>query len=291
MKRFRALFVCGVLLGAPAVLSGVASADAPPVAIPGVAVTDRPVGAEDLLEINVFEIPELNRTVRVSEKGTISLPLLGEMTVNGLTTVQLEDRLRGSLSEKYVQDPQVSVFVKEFGGKKVSVIGAVGKPGVYAMLGPRTLLQVLSEAGGLSKEMGPHLYLIRSDASGSTETIPINLNDLMMNRDPALNLAVSPGDVISVPIDRAVSVFVDGAVRTPGRLEEVASRPITLLQAIAKAGGTTDRASLKTVQILRRGEDQTKATARFNLKRIRQGKDPDPILEDGDVVVVPETFF
>ena len=102
---------------------------------------------------------------------------------------------------------------------------------------------------------------------------------------------MSPGDVISVPIDRAVSVFVDGAVRTPGRLEEVASRPITLLQAIAKAGGTTDRASLKTVQILRRGEDQTKATARFNLKRIRQGKDPDPILEDGDVVVVPETFF
>jgi len=159
------------------------------------------------------------------------------------------------------------------------------------MLGPRTLLQVLSEAGGLSKEMGSHLYLIRTNATGSTETTPINLNDLMMNRDPALNLPVNPGDVISVPIDRPVSIFVDGAVKTPGRLEEVASRPITLLQAIAKAGGATDRASLKSVQILRRGEDQTKSSSRFNLKRIRQGKDPDPILEDGDVVVVPETFF
>src|SRR6185503_9136281 len=209
-------FVCGVLLGAPAVLSGVASADAPPVAIPGVAVTDRPVGAEDLLEINVFEIPELNRTVRVSEKGTISLPLLGEMTVNGLTTVQLEDRLRGSLSEKYVQDPQVSVFVKEFGGKKVSVIGAVGKPGVYAMLGPRTLLQILSEAGGLGKEAGSHLFVIRSSPSGATEALPVNVENLLVSRDPALNLPVQAGDVISVPIDRPIYLYMDGAVKTPG---------------------------------------------------------------------------
>src|SRR6266566_8859779 len=110
------------------------------------AAADHPVGAEDLLEISVFEIPELNRTVRVSERGTISLPLLGEMEVRGLTGMQVEEVLRDALTQKYLQDPQVSVFIREYGSKKVSVIGAVGKPGVYEMLGPRTLLQILSEA-------------------------------------------------------------------------------------------------------------------------------------------------
>ena len=259
--------------------------------LPTIVGPDHPVGAEDLLEISVFEIPELNRTVRVSERGTISLPLLGEMDVKGLTTMQLEDRLRAALSQKYLQDPQVSVFVREFGSKKVSVIGAVGKPGVYQMLGPRTLLQVLSEAGGLEKEAGEHLFVIRAVAGGATDAIPVKISDLLMNRDPELNLSIQAGDVVSVPIDRPVYVYVDGAVRTPGRLEELASRPISLLQAIAKAGGTTDRANLKSVQILHRNSDGTHADLHVSLKKIRQGKDRDPLLEDGDVVVVPETFF
>jgi polysaccharide export outer membrane protein len=261
------------------------------VSLPPIAGPEHPVGAEDLLEISVFEIPELNRIVRVSEKGTISLPLLGEMEVKGLTAMQLEDHLREALSQKYVQNPQVSVFVREFGSKKVSVIGAVGKPGVYQMLGPRTLLQVLSEAGGLEKEVGSHLFVIRNIAGGATDAIPVKISDLLMNRDSELNLAINPGDVISVPMDRPVYVYVDGAVKTPGRLEEVASRPISLLQAIAKAGGVTERANLKAIQILRRGIDGTQADLRVSLKKIRQGKDPDPMLEEGDVVVVPETFF
>src|SRR2546427_5116873 len=255
------------------------------------AAADHPVGAEDLLEISVFEVPELNRTVRVSERGTISLPLLGEMEVRGLTAMQVEDKLRDALTQKYLQDPQVSVFIREYGSKKVSVIGAVGKPGVYEMLGPRTLLQVLSEAGGLEKEAGSHLYVIRAAAGGATDAIPVKISDLLMNRDPELNLAINPGDVISVPIDRPVYVYVDGAVKTPGRLEEIASRPITLLQAIAKAGGLTERANLKSIQILRRGSDGTQTDLRVSLKKIRQGKDPDPMLEEGDVVVVQETFF
>src|SRR5262245_33941544 len=260
----------------------------PPAPIPG---PEHPVGPEDLLEISVFEIPDLNRTVRVSEKGTISLPLLGEMEVKGLTAMQLEGRLREALSEQYLEDPQVSVFVREFGSKKVSVIGAVGNPGVYQMLGPRTLLQVLSEAGGLAKEAGSHLFVIRALAGGATDAIPIKIDDLLTNHDPEVNLAINAGDVISVPVDRPIYIYVDGAVRTPGRLEELASRPISLLQAIAKAGGATERANLKEVQLLRRGKDGTQSDSRVNIKQIRQGKQRDPILEDGDVIVVAETFF
>jgi polysaccharide export outer membrane protein len=276
---------------APPVILGAPPLVAPPLTEAEAAAIDHPVGAEDLLEISVFEIPELNRTVRVSEKGTISLPLLGEMEVRGLTAMQLEERLRQALTKRYLQDPQVSVFVREYGSKKVSVIGAVGKPGVYAMLGPRTLLQILSEAGGLEKEAGAELYVIRAVPGGEGRKIAVNVGDLLVNRDPSLNLAVQPGDVISVPLDRQAYIYVDGAVKTPGRIEQLASRPITLLQAVAKAGGTTERANLKGVQILRQREDGAQMTIPVNLKRLRQGKDPDPVLRDGDIVVVPETFF
>src|SRR5262249_42874745 len=128
-------------------------------------------------------------------------------------------------------------------------------------------------------------------AGGATDAIPVKISDRLMNRDAELNLSIQAGDVVSVPIDRPVYVYVDGAVKTPGRLEELASRPISLLQAIAKAGGVTDRASLKSVQSLRRNSDGTHADLHVSRKKIRQGKDRDPLLEDGDVVVVPETFF
>ena len=113
----------------------------------------------------------------------------------------------------------------------------------------------------------------------------------MLVDSPDLNLPLQPGDILSVPVDKPVYVYVDGAVKTPGRLEGLASRPISLLQAIATAGGPTDRASLKSVQILRRNEKNVQTVLKVNLKRIRRGKDADPILQNGDVVVVPETFF
>src|SRR4029077_2997624 len=135
MKRATSSLAIAVLLQGAFVLA-IAEPTPPPAAIlppletgvetavplPTIAGPEHPVGAEDLLEISVFEIPELNRIVRVSEKGTISLPLLGEMDVKGLTAMQLEGRLREALSKQYLQDPQVSVFVREFGSKKVSVI-------------------------------------------------------------------------------------------------------------------------------------------------------------------------
>ncbi len=275
----------------PAAQSGPPAAppQAPPVE--SIVPEEPPVGAEDLLEISVFEIPDLTRTVRVSRQGTISLPLLGEIEVGGLTPMELEGRLRDELSKKYLENPQVSVFVKEHGSKKVSVLGAVGKPGVFEMLGARTLLQVLSEAGGLTKEAGAQLYVIRPAPDGGDEKVTVNVIDLMINRDPALNLAMQPGDIVSVPIDRPIYVYVDGAVKTPGRLEEESARPITLVQAIARAGGATERANLKAVQILRKDKVGGQTVLTANLNRIRKGKDPDPVLQDGDVVVVAETFF
>jgi polysaccharide export outer membrane protein len=253
--------------------------------------TEHRLGPEDLLEISVFEVPQLNRTVRVTEGGTISLPLLGEMAVRGLTVSQLETNLREALARGYVEDPQVSVFVKEYRSRKVSVIGAVGAPGVYEILGPRTLLEVLSQAGGLTERSGGKIYILRDMKNNGEQRIAVNVADLMENRDQSLNVPIEPGDIISIPIDRPAYVYVDGAVRTPGRIEQLASRPLSLLQAIARAGGPTDRADLRNVQVLRRGEDGEQTLIEVNLKKVRKGEEPDPTLRDGDIVVVRETFF
>jgi len=256
-----------------------------------VVTSEHLVGPEDLLEIGVFEVPDLNRTVRVSEAGTISLPLLGEVRVGGLTTMQLETRLREALSKGYVEDPQVSVFVKEYGSRKISVIGAVGAPGVYEIVGPRTLLEVLSQAGGLTERSGPKLYVLRDRKGDGQSRIDVNIPDLMASREPALNVPVEPGDIISVPIDRPTYVHVEGAVKNPGRIEQMASRPLSLLQAIARAGGPTDRADLKEVHILRKGEKGATSVMKVNLKHVRTGKDADPPLQDADIIVLRETFF
>lgn len=249
------------------------------------------LGAEDLLEISVFDVAELNRTVRVSEDGKLSLPLIGDVEAVGLTPRQLEDRLRDRLAERYVKNPQVSVFVKEHGSKKVSVIGAVGRPGVYEMLGPRVLLQVLAQAGGLSEKAAAELYVIRTRPDGGSERLVVKVDDLITSRNPGSNLEIFPGDVISVPLDRLQFIYVDGAVKSPGRIEQPSRRPITLLQAISKVGGASSRANLKKVKILRRGSNGEQIILNASVVRIRKGKDPDPVLRDGDMVVVPEAFF
>ncbi|HET6374073.1 MAG TPA: polysaccharide biosynthesis/export family protein, partial [Candidatus Polarisedimenticolia bacterium] len=249
------------------------------------------IGAEDLLEINVFELPELKTTSRVMGDGTISLPLLGVVQAAGMTTTGLEGRIRDLLEERFVHDPQVTITVSEHRSRQVSVIGAVTKPGPYEMLGPRTVLQMISEAGGLTKDAGVDIFIIRRTESGRGERIHLDLDELVTKGNPDLNVAVSPGDVINVPVDRPIFVYVDGAVKTPGQIEGKISRPITLLQAVARAGGLTERASLRGAHILRKTEKGGQIQIPVDLRALRKGKAEDIVLVDGDVVVVPETFF
>ncbi|HEV8334809.1 MAG TPA: polysaccharide biosynthesis/export family protein [Candidatus Polarisedimenticolia bacterium] len=253
--------------------------------------SDYVIGGEDLLEINVFEQPDLNRTVRVSGDGTISVPLLGVIPVSGLTVKETEARLRDLLSAKYLTDPQVTVFVKEAKSKKVSVVGAVEKPGTVEMLGQRSLLEAISEAGGLTQQAGKDLYVLRSDRSGATTRIDVDLDDLMIKGNPELNIPILPGDVINIPIDRILHVYVDGAVRKPGEVEYKNSRPLNLLQAIAAAGGLSERASQKGIVLIRNRPDGAQEMYKVDLKAVRKGKQANMVLVNGDSIYVPETFF
>ena len=149
---------------------------------------DYRIGAQDLLELQVFGAPDLNRTVRVNSRGLISLPLIGLVQAAGLTSEQLESSLAEKLSKKYLQSPQVSIFIKEYTSQRVTVEGAVKKPGVYPLKGRTTLLQTLAIAEVLTTVANPNdIKVLRTDQqTGSRTTLVFDLEKIRIGelRDP-----------------------------------------------------------------------------------------------------------
>ncbi|NIM00403.1 MAG: hypothetical protein GTN89_05970 [Acidobacteria bacterium] len=253
--------------------------------------SDYRIGRQDLLEISVFDVEELDQTVRVADDGSITMPLLGTLDVAGLTKTELEQMIAKLLAERYVRNPQVTVFVKEYTSKQIAVSGAVKKPGTYEMLGRKTLLEMISMAGGLDKDLGKEIIIFRQGSNGVTERIPVDLDRLVYGADPSLNVAVAPNDIIYVPTVEKVRIFVSGAVKNPDLYEVPRDEPVTVLKAITLAGGTTDRAAEKKVQIMRTEEDGSRVRFVVNLRLIKRGKAEDPILHPDDIVLIPEAFF
>jgi polysaccharide export outer membrane protein len=281
MDRSIKLIVVIALVGLVAQTALPAGQDTPPLQ-----VNDYRIGPKDLLEITVFELPELSQTVRVSEDGSITLSLLGKVEVAGLTAQELEKRLAMLLDQQFTKGAHVTVFIKEY--QKVSVIGAVGKPGMYELVGPTTLLQVIAQAGGLTSTAMSELFVYRTSREGKQDKITIRLEDLMINGNPTLNIEILPKDVITVPLDQTLNVFVYGEVKTPGTVPYLSSKRITLLQAIAQAGGTTEWAR-KTRVMIKRKDKKTgrEMKIKVNLKHMISTKLSDIFLEEGDVVIVP----
>ncbi|MDH5467372.1 MAG: polysaccharide export protein [Candidatus Aminicenantes bacterium] len=249
------------------------------------------VGPKDLLDISVFGLEELNKTVRVSEEGKISLPLLGEVAVEGLTKAELEKKLSQLLEEKYLQNPQVTVFIKEYQSKRVFLLGAVEHPGPYELLGRTTLLQIISQAGGLKNEAGDEILVIRQLEDDRSKSIKISIDELILRGDTALNIPLEPNDIVSIPVDKAVFVYVFGQVNKPGALEVKRSNIPTLLQAIAQAGGFSERASKSGVLIKRIDKDGKEHQIKVNVRNIMKGKQKDIELKENDIVYVPEAIF
>lgn len=249
------------------------------------------IGPKDLLEISVFGQDELNKTVRVSEDGKITFPLLGEVEVKGLTKVELEKKLSRLLEENYLHNPQVTIFIREHQSKRVSVLGAVKNPGHYEILGRQTLLHIISKAGGLTNETGEDIIIMRQSQDGSNISLKISIDGLFLKGDPDLNIPLQPNDIINVPIDKIVHVYVFGQVKNPGALDVKKSNIPTLLRAIAQAGGFSERASKGGVIIKRKDESGNEKTTKVNVKNIIKGKKKDIQLMENDVVIVPETIF
>ncbi len=260
---------------------------------------DYKIGPEDLLEISVFEDEKMNKTVRVSSQGNISLPLLGILKVKGLTPYELEKEIQELLAEKYFQNPHVSVFIKEYRSQRISVMGAVEKPGVFDVTGQKTVLDALGMAGGLKEEAGQLLFLIRpplleegSQAEKESledhiRTFVINLEDLLTRGDLSLNLPLNHGDVLNIPVSG--KVFVGGEVVRPGGFPLKGKR-VTVSQAIAMAEGLKPEANGSETKIFRySGKGNERETISVNIYAIQKGKMEDPYLMENDIVIVPKS--
>jgi polysaccharide export outer membrane protein len=249
-------------------------------------VNDYRIGPKDLLEIAVFGLPELSHTARVAEDGSINMALLGRVEVAGLTIQELEKKLASILDQQYTKEARVTVFIREY--QKISILGAVGRPGQYELVGPTTLLQAIAQAGGLTAQAMSELLVYRTGSDGKQERIPVKLLDVTSVENPELNITLQPKDIVVIPIDETLNVYVYGQVRTPGVIPYRSSKKITLLQAVAQAGGPTEWAKRSKV-VIKRKDKKTGREVKINvnLKSVIGGRTADIVLEEGDVVIVP----
>jgi polysaccharide export outer membrane protein len=240
---------------------------------------DYQIGPGDLLDVKVYEAQDLSTEARVSTRGTVTYPLLGEVDLGGLTVQEAEKKLRGLLQAKYVKDPHVSIFIKEYRSKKVAVVGAVKNPGDYELLNRGHLLEAIALAGGLTDNAGQIVYLTHQ---GTDKQIKIDLNELLVKGNTSLNLPVQMGDTVFVP--EAGVYYVNGAVKKGGQF--LLKKPVTVSRAVQIAGGLTIGARASHVTLIRFNEDGDKQIIPVDLKAIEKGEKEDIALQDQDVVFV-----
>ena len=279
------------------------------------------IGSGDLLSIEVFDVPELSRDVRVNEAGFVAIPLLPvKVQANGLTPFQFQDKLTELLQVNgLVTHPQVTVIVKEQHSEPITVIGAVKNPLTIQAVHQMTLLQVLSQAGGISDDAGSKVLITRqptspesvgtsgdapttnntntppTNTSGTTtpvaseNTITIDLNDLLDSGNPKYNIPLFGGDVITVP--RGGVVYAVGAVQHPGGFVMQSDRQkLTVLKVLSLAGGLTGTAKGGSAVILRQppGSDQRQQVP-VDVKKILALKTEDMSLRQNDILYVPDS--
>ena len=240
------------------------------------------IGEGDLLKISVYDNADLTTESRVGGDGKITFPLVGEVEVNGLTTAEAQRKIAVMLQNGFIKKPQVAVFITEYKSKKVTALGEFTKPGIVELRGNATLMEVISNAGGITTNASDNLMIQRKvlkPGNGQKEdvTITVELDKLLEKGNPAANVMVMDGDSIYVP--RAAFVYVSGEVKIPGAYK--ITRGLTVLRSITVAGGFTQRAWKGKTKIIRKTDNgETTISARME----------DYVLPD-DVIMVPESFF
>lgn len=250
---------------------------------------DAPVGPRDVLDIKVLEDANISGRTVINDDGVVALNVIGRVQVAGLTSTQIEAKLKTLLEADILTKATVSVQVLEFASKPISVVGAVVRPGRIGASGTTTLIQAITQAGGLTAGHGKELYVLRTGRNGLSEQVAINIDQLMVEGRPELNIPLAPNDLVNVPLDTPISIYVMGEVMKPGKLEFRSSQTPTLLQAIAAAGGQTDRASRYV--IIKRVVSGREQTIKVNYRQILRGGKKDEILRDQDTVYVDEALF
>jgi polysaccharide export outer membrane protein len=237
------------------------------------------LGPGDLIEVSVYNVPDLDTKIRVNNDGDISLPLINYVHVAGLTVDEAEIAIeRRFETGGFVKNPHVQIFVQEYTSQGASVLGEVSKPGIYSILGHQKLFSLISEAGGFTDRAGKSITVKHRDQPPITVPISHNLED-----HPESDIPVYPGDMVTVR--RADVVYVVGDVGRPsGFLMD--SGHISVLQAIALAGGTNSTAKLNGTRIVRKGPSGL-VTVPVPLKKLLAAKANDMSMQADDILFVP----
>ncbi|HZY31887.1 MAG TPA: SLBB domain-containing protein [Candidatus Methylomirabilis sp.] len=258
---------------------------------------DYVIGSGDLLVISALDVGELEKVkVRVGSEGFVRLPLIGTVNVKGRTARRLESDI-ADLLEKYLHNPQVSVFIEEYRSQRVAVLGEVNKPGVYEVSEKRTVTDMLAHAGGLSPGADQVVFILRktngveSGSVASGELLKVDLEQLLAGHDPSMNLKVGSGDVISVP--KSGEFFLGGSVRKPGAYP--IKGKLTVDQAIYLGGGLSDDADVSDIQVVRDVGGPKKELFQLNLDHVKREGKPGLPIQKNDVVYVgtsgPKAFL
>ena len=239
------------------------------------------LGPGDLIEVSVYNVPELTTKARIGNSGDVYLPLIDYVHVGGLTVEEAQGLIQKRLEDGgFVRSSHVTIFLDESASQGVTIIGEVAKPGLYPALGQRKLYDMISAAGGFTTSAGRKVSIIRqhSEAGPITVNLPRNLADDLQD-----NVEILPGDTITVP--RAPIIYVVGDVGRPAGLL-VDNGTLTVLQALALAGGANHTAKLGGVRIIRKGPEGMTET-KVPLKKMLEAKAPDVTLQADDILFVP----
>jgi polysaccharide export outer membrane protein len=239
------------------------------------------LGLGDLIEVSVYNVPELATKVRVSNSGDIYLPLIDYVHVEGLTMEEAQTVIEKRLTDGgFVRNPHVTIFVDDASSQGVTVIGEVAKPGIYPDVADHKLYEVVSEAGGFSQSASRKIAIIRRNQPDPIRVnLPRNLADDMTG-----NVEIMPGDTITVP--RAPIIYVVGDVTRPAGLL-VDNGSMSVLQALALAGGTNHTAKLSAARIIHRDSTGSLTETKIEIKKMLEAKAPDVTLQADDILFIP----
>jgi len=266
---------------APAAAAAPAQATVSPAAL--VDTTAYVLQRGDDVEIKAYNITELDQAVRIRPDGKISVMLLNDVQAAGMTARQLGDVLSAGFA-RYYRNPRISIIVRSFATLSVFVGGEVLRPGLVPLRGDITAAQAVLQAGGLKEtSQASTVMLLRGLENGSTESMTLNINAILTNKQP--DVPLRPSDILYVPKSN-ITVYVGGEVQHPGLLP--LNGELTVTAAVFQAGGLKDSAKGNTVVLVRNSGTGTPLVNTLRLNDVLRGK-PDTVLQPFDVVFVPKS--
>jgi polysaccharide export outer membrane protein len=257
------------------------------------------LGPNDEISILSLHAEEIaNKPIRITTSGDINLLMIGRIHVAGMTLEALEAEVTERL-KAYIRQPDVTINVTQFRSQPVSVFGAVGTPGVVQLEGRKTLIEVLSMAGGLKPEAGSRIRVTRKSewgpiplpavvTEGDYSVAEVNIRSVEDATRPEDNIAILPNDVITV--SRAEMVYVMGEVKKPGGFPLNDKRTISIIEALARAEGPGPTAKVKDSKIIREVADSNRIEIAVNLQDVLHGKAKDVMLQPNDILYVPTSY-